>query len=74
MSKADLSALEADLGNSLDGIAGLKGLDQADVDRIQALMNNAIEQQKRDVAEASEQALKHVPALLRGAVRKLLFR
>ena len=74
MAKADLSALEADLGTSLDGIKGLKGLDQADVDRVQGLLHKAIAQQKREVEEASEQALTHIPALLRGAVRKLLFR
>ena len=74
MAKADFSALEADLGQDLNRIDGLQGLDQSDVDRLQGLVKDALRQQSEQIAEASEEALQHVPALLRGTLRKLLFR
>ena len=74
MAETDLAALTADLGEGIQQIEGLHDLDQADVERLQGLFQQALTQQKQQVEQASEQALTHVPALLRKAVRKLLFR
>lgn len=48
-------------------------LDASDIERYGDLLAQASQQQAQTLQQASEDALKHVPALLRGAVRKLLF-
>lgn len=49
-------------------------LDSADRERLLALAEQAHRKQTATLIEATEASLKHVPALLRPAVRKLLFR
>ncbi len=48
-------------------------LDEGDRERLVKLFDRASQQQAEALRAASEDALKHVPALLRGTVRKLLF-
>lgn len=73
LAQVDLSALRERLGVSGGALPVLDGLDQADVERLCGLVDKARQRQGKDLESASEEALKHVPALLRGAVRKLLF-
>lgn len=61
----------------IDEIGGgtLTGLDALDADDLQALtdaMRKARRSQQQQLAHALEAALGHVPALLRGPVRKIL--
>lgn len=73
MATPDLSALRELMGTAAEQLPPLGALDQADAERLAALLATAHEQQKEMIQEASEEALGHVPALLRKAVRKLLF-
>ena len=68
---SDLSSLRQRLGGA--DLAALKALDEADIARLSGLMDSAQSHQAQALQKASEQALTHIPALLRGAVRKLLF-
>ncbi len=67
----DLTALHDRLGGG--DLSALNKLDEADVERLCQLFDAARTQQAETLQQASEQALKHIPALLRPAVRKLLF-
>ncbi|RZO84931.1 MAG: hypothetical protein EVA65_07930 [Oceanococcus sp.] len=68
---ADLSELKTRLGDA--ELGALAELDESDVARLCQLFDAAREHQATTLQQASEQALKHIPALLRPAVRKLLF-
>ena len=57
-----------------EAAASLARLDGADRERLAGLLQTARREQGRMIAEASEEALSHVPALLRPAVRKLLLK
>ncbi len=74
MAQLDLSAWDAQLPGLAQKLPDLDGLDQADIQRLEALILQAQAQQAASLAAATEESLSHVPALLRGAVRKLLFR
>lgn len=73
MATADLSALRELMGPAAAQLPPLWSLDQPDADRLAGLLRSAQQQQRQMILEASEEALGHVPALLRKAVRKLLF-
>lgn len=50
-----------------------KDLDGGDIERYIGLLDAAQDHQAQSLREAAEESLKHVPRLLRPAVRKLLF-
>jgi hypothetical protein len=62
------------LGPELHGKVppGFDGLDETALRHLAAAVRGAGQAQKADLAQALEAALGHVPALLRGAVRKIL--
>lgn len=62
------------LGPELRGAApsGFDGLDETALRHLAASVRGARQAQKEDLAEALEAALRHLPALLRGPVRKIL--
>lgn len=68
---SELSDLQARLGGA--DVTALQALSSADLARFSGLIEHACEHQTETLKQASEQALKHIPALLRPAVRKLLF-
>lgn len=67
----DLKELQQHLGGVELSFADK--LDAGDIDRYGDMLTQASRQQAHTLQQASEESLKHVPALLRGAVRKLLF-
>lgn len=73
MATPDLSELRELMGPAAEQLPALQGLDQSDADRLAGLLSSAQQKQREMILEASEEALGHVPALLRKAVRKLLF-
>ena len=52
---------------------GLDALDDAQLDALSIVMRNARQQQQAQLQHALEAALRHVPGLARGAVRRILF-
>lgn len=52
---------------------GLEALDDAQLQALSTLMHNARRQQQARLQQALEAALRHVPGLARGAVRRILF-
>ena len=67
-------AVKKILGPELHGAAppGFDGLDEAALRHLAASVRGARQAQKADLAQALEAALGHVPALLRGPVRRIL--
>lgn len=53
--------------------SGLEALDANDVNELISSVRSLKEKQKRDLATALEESLNHVPFMIRGAVRKILF-
>lgn len=62
--------LAAALGAPVNGLTGLK---QAEVEKLLAALAAAKQRQRAALQNSTEAALSHVPMLLRGAVRKVLF-
>lgn len=62
------------LGGELGGEVppGFESLDEAALRRLAEAVRQARQQQKADIAAALAAALHHVPALLRGPLRKIL--
>ena len=52
---------------------GLEALSKPQLEKLAAAFASAKEQQRVALAASTEAALSHVPMLLRGAVRKVLF-
>lgn len=52
---------------------GLEGLSKPQLEKLAAAFATAKQQQRAALAASTEAALSHVPMLLRGAVRKVLF-
>ena len=52
---------------------GLEGLSKPQLEKLAAAFANAKLHQRAALQESTEAALSHVPMLLRGAVRKVLF-
>lgn len=53
--------------------AGLSGLDEQTLVMLAAAIREAEEHQRSELVAAGDRALRRVPALLRGPVRKALF-
>lgn len=64
------AALAAALGQPVQGLAGLK---KAEAEALAAALATAKARQRKALEDSAEAALSHVPMLLRGAVRKVLF-
>ncbi|MFD4244428.1 hypothetical protein ACFWP3_22960 [Streptomyces sp. NPDC058525] len=69
----ELARLAAELGG-VRPPGSFGGLDAGDVARLADAVRGQRERQADGLNEAAEEALKLVPALARGAVRKVLFR
>ncbi len=69
----ELARLAAELGG-VRPPASFRGLDAGDLARLTDAVRRERERQADGLNEAAEEALKLVPALARGAVRKVLFR
>jgi hypothetical protein len=70
MSRAALQALTRELGSDLPEAFAV--LDEGDVLALTAALRVARQQQKAQLDEALTRALEHVPALMRGPVRRIL--
>jgi len=64
-------ALEQELGAPVPP-ALAETLDPADLERFAETLRRARREQSRALADAGDEAMRHVPAVLRPAVRKLL--
>ncbi len=70
MSEDGLKALEAELRASAP--EGLRGLRQADLRDLADAVAEARHRQAAELQAAGDQALRHIPRLLRGPIRKVL--
>ncbi len=70
MTKDSLAALRRELPSA--DLQGLDALKAADAERLAKLIDQARQQQKKQLREALQASLDHVPFLLRGTVRKVL--
>ena len=63
----------AALRRALNGSApeGLKALDPHDLEHLAAAVQESRRRQNRALAQAGDRALRHVPRLLRGPIRRL---
>jgi len=68
MTREALAAVEAELRGP---VPGLDDLTDADLQRLAAQIRAARQQQEQGLKQAFEDTLAHLPALLRGPVRKL---
>ncbi len=68
---AATASLVAALGGPVP--AGLEALSKAQAEKLAAALQAAQAAQRQALKNSSEAALSHVPMLLRGAVRKVLF-
>lgn len=68
--KSEAGSLQKELGSA--ALPDLSALSGAEQDSLVALIQTARRNQKAQLAQAMEAALSHIPALLRGAVRKIL--
>jgi len=71
MAPAKSNPLAEALGGPLP--EGLSGLTKAQLEKLAAAFATAKTQQRAALENSTEAALSHVPFLLRGAVRKVLF-
>lgn len=71
MAKDPLTALRRELPSA--DLQGLGALKPADAERLARLIDQARQQQKTQLREALQASLEHVPFLLRGPVRRILF-
>jgi hypothetical protein len=70
MTKDSLAALRRELPSA--DLQGLDALKAIDAERLAKLIDQARQQQKKQLREALQASLDHVPFLLRGTVRKVL--
>lgn len=68
--KSESGSLQRELGGA--ALPDLSALGGAEQDQLVGLIQAARRNQKAQLAQAMEAALSHIPALLRGAVRKIL--
>lgn len=71
MATAKTNSLSEALGAPLP--AGLEGLSKPQFDSLSAALASAKQRQRAALEASTEAALSHIPMLLRGAVRKVLF-
>ncbi|MES2683714.1 MAG: hypothetical protein V4650_09375 [Pseudomonadota bacterium] len=71
MATAKTNVLADALGTPLPG--GLEGLSKPQLEKLAAALDSAKLKQRAALESSTEAALSHVPMLLRGAVRKVLF-
>lgn len=71
MATAKKNSLSEALGAALP--AGLEGLSKPQFDSLATALASAKTRQRAALEQSTEAALGHVPLLLRGAVRKVLF-
>jgi len=71
MATAKPNALSEALGSPLP--EGLNGLNKSQTDQLAAALASATARQRAALEQSTEAALSHIPMLLRGAVRKVLF-
>ncbi|MDO9453601.1 MAG: hypothetical protein Q7J29_12170 [Stagnimonas sp.] len=71
MATAKTNVLSEALGAPLP--QGLEGLSKPQLEKLASTFAAAKVQQRAALADSTEAALSHVPMLLRGAVRKVLF-
>ena len=69
MSDTHRAALSRELGGKLPDLGAL---DDADIDALTESLRRARRHQQKQLQQAFDAALEHVPLLLRGAVRKIL--
>lgn len=67
-----LQRLAATLNATPQELTGLEGLTPEQVDRLNSLLTDALHHQHVAIKEAIDRGLDHVPALLRGAVKKIV--
>lgn len=70
MSKAALDALKRELGG--EPPAAIKTLDDGALSHLASAMREARTRQQQQLDQALSKALDHVPALMRGPIRKIL--
>jgi len=58
----------------LDAVAATPGLSAADAERLAALIADAKERQARALRGAIDGGMGHIPRILRGPIKALLFR
>jgi hypothetical protein len=64
--------LAATLNTSPQSLQGLDALTPEQIDRLNTLLVDALHRQHATMKEAIDRGLDHVPALLRGAVKKIV--
>ena len=70
--KTEFEQLGAALGKSAAELAALQALDTAQLQTLLQGFRTAQTRQRADMEQAIQNALKHIPALLRGTVLKIL--
>lgn len=73
MSWSVLDSLRRELGASASNLPDLSGVPEAALQDFVAAVQAAKRQQRKLLAESAEHSLRLVPALLRPAVKKVLF-
>lgn len=72
MADSATDELRRELGGAASALPELRTLDTAARVRLAALVRDARQRQRRALGESAERALQHIPALLRGVVRRVL--
>ena len=72
MADAAADELRRELGKAASTLPPLKTVSAKDRQRLAATIRAAKQVQRKALADSTERALQHVPALLRGVVRRVL--
>jgi hypothetical protein len=73
MARSAADALRTELGSAASAMPDLKDLDEEVLTRLAGQVRAAKKRQRQLLEASAESSLRFVPALLRGAVRKVLF-
>lgn len=73
MSKSGLDSLRSELGPAASRLPDLSGVPEPAMQAFVAAVRSAKRQQRQLLEDSAEHSLRLVPALLRPAVRKVLF-
>lgn len=71
--KAAWQDLQRELGEGAAGLPALDKLSESDLRKLAEIYRASRLRQRQTLNQAMEDALGHVPLLLRGAVRKIMF-